>query len=1060
MTRLIRDEEHLCRVLDIPFSEEQLGAITSPSDVPSVIIAGAGSGKTTVMAARVVWLVGHEEVAPASVLGLTFTNKAAAELGLRVRASLQLLADDARLEGFLEEEGEPTVSTYNAFAGTLIAEHGLRLGFETDLTITSDASRFQRAARAVERYRGPLVHVSTSMPDSVQGLLSLDGALNEHLVTPDELRAHDAAVIDEILRQPRLIGDLQKGIDAANKRIELSRLVDAYRAAKESDGVMDFSDQMSRGARLGIECPEVSSIMRERFGTVMLDEYQDTSVAQRLMLQGLFSGHDVADGRGHCVTAVGDPTQSIYGWRGAAADNLPRFLEHFPDRDGQMGRSHQLQVSRRCEADILDLANTVAKPYYDDNDAVFPLLPAAAEPRGHVVVSRHDSVATEVVALADAVQEAAGRLGAGQVAILVRKRDEMGTVTAALRSRGVPVEVVGLDGLLAQPEIVEIVSMLEVVADAAANPSMLRILTSARWRIGPRDLALLGQRAHQLAAGLRVADPETLAARLGEAVAGTDPTDVISLSDAVDDPGHGAFSADARLRFREISALVRSLRRAANDPLVDLVHQVVRRLGIDVEVALGQHGELAGDNIALLGEAASRFNDAGESTSLVAFLAYLRAEEDFNRGMSVAVPSESDSVKLMTIHKSKGLEWTCVFVPFLADGVFPSSKTRDRWTSNGTAFPVPLRGDADSQPRLGAWSGPELKKLTAQFKADALSEDLRLAYVALTRAKSELHLSGHWWGRTQVKPREASPYLDLAHEWALEHGQAVGLWADPPEPAEDGSWVNPHGLTDPVMWPPLPPQQTARHVAADHVRALMRGEALEIEADGPTDADLGALERLSVLDDEIGKLVAEAAEQRDRLVVPLPSVLSATQAMALADDPSAFARELARPMPRRPSPAARFGTRFHAWVEAHFGQQALLDPTDLPGRADPEISTDSDLADLTRAFADGPYGDSAPHAIEAPFSIVLGGQQVIGRIDAVYRTSTGFEVVDWKTNQKVTADPLQLAIYRLAWAELNGLDPADVTGAFYYVRRGEVHRHDDLPGRAELERRLGLGGTD
>lgn len=131
-TPLIRDEEHLCDVLKIPFSPEQLAAITAPIDRTQVIIAGAGSGKTSVMAARVVWLVGHLGMPPETVLGLTFTNKAAAELGQRVRHSLDLIGD-------WTDVGEPTVSTYHAFAGSLIAEHGLRMGIEPDLRITSDA---------------------------------------------------------------------------------------------------------------------------------------------------------------------------------------------------------------------------------------------------------------------------------------------------------------------------------------------------------------------------------------------------------------------------------------------------------------------------------------------------------------------------------------------------------------------------------------------------------------------------------------------------------------------------------------------------------------------------------------------------------------------------------------------------------------------------------------------------------------------------------------------------------------------------------------------------------
>ncbi len=144
-------------------------------------------------------------------------------------------------------------------------------------------------------------------------------------------------------------------------------------------------------------------------------------------------------------------------------------------------------------------------------------------------------------------------------------------------------------------------------------------------------------------------------------------------------------------------------------------------------------------------------------------------------------------------------------------------------------------------------------------------------------------------------------------------------------------------------------------------------------------------------------------------------------------------------MPRQPSPAARFGTRFHAWVEARFGQQSLLDPDDLPGRGDLGIDDEDDLRELIAVFESGPFGDRVPHAVEAPFALVLAGQVVRGRIDAVYaEPDGGWLVIDWKTNRQQTADPLQLALYRLAWAELLGRTPrAGVGGVPLRTERGD-----------------------
>jgi DNA helicase-2/ATP-dependent DNA helicase PcrA len=214
--------------------------------------------------------------------------------------------------------------------------------------------------------------------------------------------------------------------------------------------------------------------------------------------------------------------------------------------------------------------------------------------------------------------------------------------------------------------------------------------------------------------------------------------------------------------------------------------------------------------------------------------------------------------------------------------------------------------------------------------------------------------------------------------------------------------------------------------------------------------------RVQEWDDELERLLVEARLDRaDEIAVPLPSSLSATAVARLRDDPDRLAGDLARPMPRKPSPSARFGTRFHAWVEARFGQQELVDPDELPGRADAEIDDDDDLRELVGLFEKGEFADRTPVAVEPPFALVLAGQVVRGRIDAVYSEQVdghdGFLVVDWKTNRAQTADPLQLAIYRVAWAELAGVPVERVRAAFAYVRSGDVVEPPELLDRSALE---------
>ncbi len=1028
----VRDEQHLIELAGIPFTEQQLAAITADLERPGAIIAGAGSGKTTVMAARVLWLVGHEGVAPERILGLTFTNKAAAELGIRIRRSLELLGPDD------EERGDPVASTYHAFAGSLIAEHGLRLGIEPDLRVVTDASRFQRTARAIEAYPGQLDHAGTYLPTLIGQVVALDADLSEHLVEPGRLRTFDRDVIARYDPGAKLVAVVRDAAKTARTRTDLSRLVDAYRELKALDGVLDFSDQMAAGALLA-QVPEVRTSVREQYDVVLLDEYQDTSVAQRDLLTGLFSGLP--------VTAVGDPAQGIYGWRGAATGNLEEFLEDFPGPAGERGRRFALSVTNRCAPTVIEAANMIAADYYATSKVVAPL--TSAKPAGgRVDVALYPTVEAEVEAMVGQIAAAhAAGVPLRRIAILVRVARENGAIVAALRRAGLPFEIVGLTGLLDQPEVVDVVSVLRVVDDVTANPAVLRLLTGPRWNIGVRDLALLGRRAWQLSRVGRTDDEQetTLEAELVRAVEGTDSTEIVSLADALEDLGDLPYSPEARHRFGEVADVLRGLRRHASEPLVDLARRTVRALDLDIEL---EAGEVTGgaDNLAVFLDAVAAYSETDRYASLAGLLAYFEAEDLHNDGMEVATPSEAESVKLLTIHRAKGLEWHTVFVPLVSKTVFPSGRGRGNWVTSTQTLPSPLRGDAGSLAQLEEWTPKAFAAFKAEKSAEAAMEERRLAYVAYTRAEEHLVVSGHWWGRTQQKPIGPSDYLLATRDWLAGRGVEPTAWADAPE---DGT-TNPHlANAEGIAWPATEPTLDSRRLLADRVRARLAGAE---PVTSPEDDAVAA--RVAEIEADLELLLAEAeAAAAAERTVPLPRTLSTTSVLALTKDEPAFARSLARPMPRQPSAAARLGTRFHAWVEAHYGQQqVLLDPTDLPGRGDVDLASDAELNEVITQFRSGPYGDRTPAAIEAPFSIVLGGQQVIGRIDAVFERDGKVEVVDWKTNRAATADPLQLAVYRLAWAEMNGLDLADVTGVFYYVRLGEVQPFDDLPGRDELER--------
>ncbi|MCX5376008.1 UvrD-helicase domain-containing protein [Streptomyces sp. NBC_00091] len=1266
---VLTDPEQLKELLGIPFTPEQLACVTAPA-APQVIVAGAGSGKTTVMAARVVWLVGTGAVAPEQVLGLTFTNKAAGELAERVRKALARAGitdpDPSPADtGADTAGGEPRISTYHAFAGQLLKDHGLRIGLEPSARLLADATRFQLAAKVLREAPGPYPSLTKSVPDLVSDLLALDGELSEHLVEPAVLRAYDTALLDGLAGAKLTNEDLRKVPEAVRGRLELLELVSRYRAAKRSRDLFDFGDQIALSARLATTRPEVGGLLREEFRVVLLDEYQDTSVAQRLLLSGLFGG-----GTGHAVTAVGDPCQAIYGWRGASVANLDDFPEHFPHADGSPATRLSLSENRRSGGRLLDLANGLAAPLRAMHEGVEALRPApGAERDGQVRCALLNTHAEELEWLGDSVAHLV-RTGTepGEIAVLCRSAADFARIQAVLVARDVPVEVVGLSGLLHLPEVADLVSVCEVLQDPGANAALVRLLIGPRWRIGARDLALLGRRARQLVA--RPGGDTGPDGRLAAAVEGVDPAEVVSLADALETFLDGAgqapdelpFSAAARVRFAHLAQELRDLRRSLADPLMDVLHRVLSTTGLEVELSASPHALAARrrETLSNFLDVAAGFAALDGEATLLAFLGFLRTAAQYEKGLDHALPGGENTVKVLTAHKSKGLEWDVVVVPDLCAGSFPKEKAPEAWTSYPKVLPYALRGDAPTLPGDPAWTSAGLKSFKAALKTHKQTEELRLGYVTFTRPRSLLLASGHWWGPTQKRRRGPSDFLTALRTHCEAGFGEIEAWADEPAPdaenpalaadsAPDHSWplpLDPDSLTlrrraaalveshlttpapaeepadDPYLWPPhcedpsyddepwpAPedepwPDETvpapgdeavpAPRAPGDAVPAprapgdeavlaargtgdavpaapspeappvappadlwlgeaepagpgaaggapdrapsadLWAGEAVPAGPDprgvrggapvsgrggvgeknlrpdpaaqppvpggaaGAPDDDLWAGEaaaprgpdgagqgpETAALTPEEARAVASWDRDLDALEgelrraraavrdVELPSALSASQLLRLAADEQGFVRDLARPMPKPPQPAARQGTRFHAWVESRFDElplplldgllDGLLDPaTDLPG-SDQEVADEADLDALKAAFERSEYAERTPYRMEAPVQLTLAGRVIRGRIDAVYRDPDGsYEVVDWKTGRTTQADPLQLAVYRLAWAEATGTPLDRVGAAFLHVRSGRVIRPRDLPGRERLERILqGKSGTD
>lgn len=1060
---------YLRALLGLAFTEEQLSIITAPL-APQLVVAGAGSGKTAVMAARVVHLVAWYGVAPAAVLGLTFTNKAAVELAQRVRLALATLGTVSSESEPEPDDAEPTVSTYHAYAARLLADHALRIGREPLTTLLTEAGRWQLASRVVNAAVGPFEALEWKPPTVARYLLSLDAEMSEHMTTPDDVRRCNASLRAQVAALEDPPKDVQAVAGAARAREELLDLVQDYRRRKVDLDLIDYGDQVALAAEIATRRPEVGALERDRYQVVVLDEYQDTGVAQRLLLAALFSGN------GHPVTAVGDPCQSIYGWRGASVGNLLRFGQHFGGPELGDRPAQFLMTSFRNDGRILDVANVLsgplraARPDSRRPHLGVPVLsvPGGREGVGEVRCGWHLTVLDEAGWVGEQIERAVRdeHVEPGQVAVLCRRRSDFGLLHEELVRRNLPVEVVGLGGLVEVPEVADVVATLEVLADPTANAALMRLLTGPRWRIGPRDLAALGRHAAALAAGTSRHGPDEDGDPDGRggfrrATSAVDPCDVVALADALDAlrPGDHRYSPEGRGRLRALAAELAMLRPLITQPIVEAVSGVVTAIGLDVEIE-AQPPPIAAAraaNLAAFLDHAGAFAGLDGEADLVGFLAFLQAAAEAEDGLDIGAVATTETIKLLTVHKAKGLEWDMVVVPGLCEDVFPSGQGRPLWTSAARALPHQLRGDCDDLPPDPELSRKEVVGFRKLCRDDDLEEERRLAYVAVTRARHRLLASGYHWGLTQVCAKALSPFLADIHAACRAGAGSVDVWVELPG---EGNPLT--GAAVDVVWPaPFQPDALARRRAAAQavLDALAAGAGPR-----PTEAEPTAQpgrDRVAAWAAEGNLLLEElgSSSATDRLV-PLPRSLTASQVVRLAADPNGLAQSLARPMPVRPNPAARRGTRFHAWVEHLFDERPLFDAEALPGAADADVPADEELAALQQAFAHSAYAGVRPYAVEAPFELFVGGRSIRGRIDAVYRTPAGYDVIDYKTGL-TPRDPrsaaLQLAIYRLAWAGIAEVRLDEVDAGFLYLRTGEITRPPDLPDQAGLERLLASG---
>ncbi|QQM66873.1 ATP-dependent DNA helicase [Actinomyces weissii] len=785
--------EQLARALGVHTPTPEQSQVISHPLSPVLVVAGAGSGKTATMSQRVVYLVASGQVRPEQVLGLTFTRKATAELDQRVATRLSQLAASGLLEGQAQEAPEPTIATYNSFAGSIVRDHGLRIGAAPDSVLITEARAWQIASGLVESCTEPLPLDKAGSATSL--VLRLDAALSENLLSVPQAQ-EQLADLEELFTALAGVRGLKSIIGKAPGNLRTQRqmlgLVQAYRDHKRRHNLLDFGDQVALACRVCEEVPEAVHALRAQYPAVLLDEFQDTSVAQLRLLSALFAGSG--------VTAVGDPNQAIYGWRGASAGALDTFHARFNPAGtaavaaGGPAATHtpvlQLSTAWRNDRRILQAANVTSGPLRHHQ-------PQAGDPRTeHIPVQElverpaGTGLADGLVAgafLQDPLQEAEHiarfldeRWGpTAQMAVLCRTREQLGPVAQALEAHGLPYEVVGLGGMLSVPEVADVRALLTVAADPERGDRLVRLLTGRQ--IGASDLQALHRLSRSLlrrtshSPGWQPDSEEAEHPLLAEAV-----EHLTRLDEQEQPPTAPGLSEPGRRAAVALGRAVRRARRALGLPLPEQVVLAERALGLDIEVTARVGNPLGRRALDAFRATAEQFTADMEAPTLTGFLQWLDTAEEREAGFAAPeVEPEPGAVQVLTVHASKGLEWDTVCVCGLDEQVFPSYRAKPTddltlvtsgWMTSAEELPHPLRADADTLPpfTLGgmepaAEQAADLKQELAVYREalgrHSLAEERRLAYVAFTRARHDLLLTGSHLAKGASSPRPVSRFL-------------------------------------------------------------------------------------------------------------------------------------------------------------------------------------------------------------------------------------------------------------------------------------------------------------
>ena len=690
---------------------------------PLLIIAGAGTGKTSVIVRRIAHLIASKKAKPGEIIALTFTDKAAAEMEERVDVLVPYGYTDV------------WISTFHAFGDRVLREHSLELGLTPDFDVLTAPEQIIFFREHLFEF--PLSHYRPLGDPTrfISAIVTVFSRTKDEDVSPPEYLEYARG----LMRENKLDPENKELGDKARKELEIAECYQLYQELMAREGKVDFGDQVNLTLKLFRTHPAVLTRFRERFKYILVDEFQDTNYAQFELVK-LLAGDD------RNITVVGDDDQSIYKFRGAAISNILGFMDSFPD-----AKQIVLTTNYRSPQSILDCAYRLVRFNNPDRlevrNAVDKRLVAV---KGEGTPPRHlhfDAVSGEADAVAKLIAEKVegGGYTYKDFAVLVRSNNDADPFLRALNMRGIPHRFSGSRGLYSREEIKLLISFLRAVSKFDDSVSLYYLAGSEIYDVAQADLVRLNNFARRR--NLSLHDVLELLAGAGVPESQARAPEVEGLT-AVQDAAAGAGAESSQTtgsgRARGVPAA-----SAADLPRVSETSLgKARRLMSDVEKYVGlartkSAGEVlyrfindtgylqrlsreespAADekikNIAKFFDLLRNFGSVALHDRVQNFVEHLDMLTEAGDDPAVSEADiDVDAVSVVTVHKAKGLEFRVVFMVSLVS----------------QRFPVPHRKEQIELP------GALVKDIlpTGDFH---LQEERRLFYVGMTRAREELYLT-------------------------------------------------------------------------------------------------------------------------------------------------------------------------------------------------------------------------------------------------------------------------------------------------------------------------------